>query len=330
MKREVLPLEEIEKYVSEVFFHKDEIRWAARIVKGILEADSPRVSDIGRAMGVHSPEANCRGVYRFLQKTDPREALRLMYREDAEYIMGDVTEMRRPQALRTEYVGYLKDGKTRGYDLLVLSVPYRGRGIPFQLVSYSSRTLAQEGRSRNQEHRRAWEEVRGMLEGVPLVLDREFCGEEDLEALQRAGIQAVVRLNIGVNPTITFEKGKEDRKISFQLQRGERRSYRGVWYKGRIPVQVAGYWAEKYEEPLWVVTFLEDPEQALELYRKRMKIEEQFRDLKSVFQVEKMMPKRRDILEKLLALVLLAYGIGVLVGENLRDQVYRGKGKKME
>ena len=28
--------------------------------------------------------------------------------------------------------------------------------------------------------------------------------------------------------------------------------------------------------------------------------------------LEKMMPKRRDILEKLLALVLLAYGIGVL------------------
>ena len=46
------------------------------------------MSDIGRAMGVHSPEANCRGVYRFLQKTDPREALRLMYRENAEYIMG--------------------------------------------------------------------------------------------------------------------------------------------------------------------------------------------------------------------------------------------------
>jgi hypothetical protein len=111
MKREVLPLEEIEKYVSEVFFHKDEIRWAARIVKGILEADSPRVSDIGRAMGVHSPEANCRGVYRFLQKTDPREALRLMYREDAEYIIGDVTEMRRPQALRTEYVGYTPPGR---------------------------------------------------------------------------------------------------------------------------------------------------------------------------------------------------------------------------
>jgi len=49
-----------------------------------------------------------------------------------------------------------------------------------------------------------------------------------------------------------------------------------------------------------------------------------------VFQMEKMMPKRRDILEKLLALVLLAYGIGVLVGENLRDQVYGGKGEKME
>jgi len=36
--------------VSEVFLHKDEIRWADRIVKGILETDSPWVSDIGRAM----------------------------------------------------------------------------------------------------------------------------------------------------------------------------------------------------------------------------------------------------------------------------------------
>ncbi|HOV39806.1 MAG TPA: transposase [Spirochaetales bacterium] len=169
-----------------------------------------------------------------------------------------------------------------------------------------------------------------MLEGVPLVLDREFSCEEDLEALGEAGIRAVVRLNTALNPTITLEKGQEERKISFQLHPGERRSYRGVWYKGRIPVQVAGYWGEKYEEPLWVVTFLEDPEKALELYRKRMKIEEQFRDLKSLLQLEKMMPKRRDILEKLLSLVMLAYGIAVLVGENLRDQAYRGRGKKME
>ena len=40
------------------------------------------------------------------------------------------------------------------------------------------------------------------------------------------------------------------------------------------------------------------------------------------------MPKRRDILEKLLALVLLAYGIGVLVGENLRGLGVPGKGGK--
>jgi hypothetical protein len=41
-----------------------------------------------------------------------------------------------------------------------------------------------------------------------------------------------------------------------------------------------------------------------------------------------MMPKRRDILEKLLSMVVLAYGIAVLVGENLRDQTYRGRVKK--
>lgn len=329
MKREVLPIGEIQRYVEKLFDLRGQVKWATRIIKGILEADSPRISDIGRAMG-GSVQANTRAVYRFLHSSDPREALKLLYREEAEYVIGDGTELERPQAKNTEYVGLLKDGQTRGYNLLVLATAYRGRALPFQRVSYSSRTLADERSSRNQQHWRAWSEVAAFLEGTALLLDREFCCEEDLQMMQRLNIQGVVRLNVGLNPTLTFEKGDFRRTVSLTLQPGERRIYKGVWYKGLIRVNVAGYWDPAFHEPLWVITLMEDPQQALQLYLKRMKIEEQFRDLKSLLHADKLMNKSRENMEKLMALICIAYAIGLLIGEKLRDRAYRGRGKKME
>ncbi|MEM4203125.1 MAG: hypothetical protein QXS54_03550 [Candidatus Methanomethylicaceae archaeon] len=53
-----------------------------------------------------------------------------LFCEQAEYVMGDPTEIERPQALKTAYVGTLKDGKTKGFWILLLATPYRGRAIP--------------------------------------------------------------------------------------------------------------------------------------------------------------------------------------------------------
>ncbi|MFV2045203.1 MAG: hypothetical protein ACC700_18465, partial [Anaerolineales bacterium] len=53
-------------------------------------------------------------------------------------------------------VGWLKDGKTRGFSLLVLTTPFRGRAIPFSFVSYSSETIQHQAGSRNLEHARAF------------------------------------------------------------------------------------------------------------------------------------------------------------------------------
>jgi len=50
-------------------------------------------------------------------------------------------------------------GRRGANDLLLLATPYRGRAIPFQLVSYSSKTISGELASRNQEHWRAWAEL---------------------------------------------------------------------------------------------------------------------------------------------------------------------------
>jgi hypothetical protein len=58
-------------------------------------------------------------------------------------MLGDPTEIERPQAWKTEYIGTLKDGKTKGFWAMVLATPYHGRAIPCGLVTYSSKTIAQ-------------------------------------------------------------------------------------------------------------------------------------------------------------------------------------------
>lgn len=330
MSQQLFTKRQVEKYVRELFSWRGDIKWATAIVKAILEADSPRISDVARAMegGRHAAE---RAIYRFLDGgQDPREAMRLLYREEAEYLLADLTEMPRPQAKKTDYVGTLSDGETRGYDLLLLSYPYRGRALPFSFVSYSSATIAEEAASRNQERARAWAQVAEWLEGSPLLLDRDFSSEEDLETMQFFGIQAVIRLHAGNQPDLTLERGDFRHKVRYDLQPGQKRLYRGVWYKGSIRVQVAGVWEQGFREPLWVMTLMPDPEQALQLYRSRMKIEQQFRDFKTLLHLEKLMNKGREHMEKMVALCCIAYTIGVLVGEKLRDRVHRGSEKKME
>ncbi|MEM4655300.1 MAG: transposase, partial [Thermosphaera sp.] len=63
-------------------------------------------------------------------------------------------------------------------------------------------------------------------------------------------------------------------------------------------------------------------EEGLRIYQKRMKLEESFRDLKSLLGMGKLMNKRQESMEKMLALLLLVYAIGLLIGEGLRDWLY--------
>jgi hypothetical protein len=55
-------------------------------------------------------------------------------------------------------------------------------------------------------------------------------------------------------------------------------------------------------------------------------IEQTFKDAKSLLNIEKVMSKRREQLEVRLALMLLAYGLGLMIGEGARDEAYSGGG----
>jgi len=136
------------EFAQQLFADEKTARQASEIIEGIMTSRSPRLSDIAACMP--GEEAACyKRIQRFLQREDPREALKLLFNEEAEFVIGDPTEIDRVHAEKTEYVGTLMDGQTKGFWMLTLATPLRGRAIPFHFVTYSSRTFEANDRERS-------------------------------------------------------------------------------------------------------------------------------------------------------------------------------------
>jgi hypothetical protein len=305
----------LSEFVGYLFDDQKGVGKASQIIEGILKARSPRLSDIAREMrGQESANYKC--IQRFLGRTTPQEVLLRLFQEAATFVIGDPTEMPRPQAKKTDYVGKLSDAQTSGYWLLILSTPYHGRALPCGFVDYSSNTINQEASSRNQYHFEAFAQVKQLLGERPLVMDREFSYLELMENLVREGIHFVIRLKVGAK--FTDQEGK---LAALSISKGETRILNKVFYMGKVFMNVIGVWEEGFNQPLWIMTDLQ-AEQGLEMYRQRMKIDESFRDMKSLLGLERLMNKRRDHMQKMVALLLIAYAIGLWLGETLRDTLF--------
>ncbi len=96
---------------------------------------------------------------------------------------------------------------------------------------------------------------------------------------------------------------------------------------GKVFVNVIGWWKEGLSEPIWIMTNL-SAEQGLAIYLQRMKIEETFRDLKNLLGLEKLMAKKRDLMEKMVALMMIAYAVTSILGETFRDQLFPIESRK--
>ena len=242
-----------------------------------------------------------------------------MFQGQAEFVSGDPTEVPRPHARRTGYVGTLKDGKTRGFWVLLLAMPFRGRAIPCGLVTYSSKTISMGEDSRNLNHFRALGQLKDLLGERPVVLDREFSYRELLLRLVEEQLHFVIRLNLGHQPPKLYYA--DGREVPLMVARGETTVYNQVWYQKQVCVNLIGVWRQGFSQPLWIMTNLEATE-GRRIYFARMKIEETFRDLKGMLGMTRLMNKLQRNMEKMLALLMLVYAIALLVGECLRDNLY--------
>jgi len=306
------------QFAQLLFDSKEDARKAAIILKAILEAQSPRLSEIAQKMP-GKPEANYKFIQRFLARTDPQTALLRLFQTDAPFVLGDPTEIPRAEAWKTSYVGTLMDGKTKGFWLLTLATPFRGRALPFHFVPYSSKTIGDEESSRNLKHLGALAAVKDLLGEKPLVFDREFSYLERLENLHAEQVHFVIRLNLRSHPPELINAKHQSLVLTIAPEETE--IYHQLYYKGRVPINVLGVWKKGLREPLWVMTDLK-AEVGLDIYFKRMKIDECFRNLKNLLHLDKLMNQKPEPMEKMIALVMLAYSIGVLTGEAVRDAVF--------
>jgi hypothetical protein len=261
-------------------------------------------------------DANYKCIQRFLARSTPQQTLSRLFQEETAFVIGDPTEMPRPQAKKSEYVGTLSDGKTSGYWLLILATPFHGRAIPCHFVSYSSKTINVEATSRNRYHFEAFAQVKELLGEKPLVLDREFSYLGLMETLVFEKINFVIRLKEGAKFI-----DQEGNLVALSIKKGETRTINKVFYRGTVFVNLIGVWKDGFSKPLWVMTNL-DAEQGLAIYLQRMKIDQSFRDMKSLLGLERLMNKRRDHMEKMVALLLIAYAIGLWIGETLRSTLF--------
>ena len=305
-------------FMQHLFDRESVAAQAAQIVAGILAARSPRLSEVAQHMP-GTPTANYKALQRFIAGTDLPAALRRLFQADAEFVIGDATEMPRPQAYKTDYVGKLSDGETRGFWLLVLATPFRGRAIPCSLLSYSSRTIAQGVGSRNMHHWQAFAEIKTLLGDKPLVLDRDFSYLELLQYCVEADINFVIRLNMRSQPPKFYTAAGREVVLSVGL--GQKEVYHQLRYKGKVTVNLIGVWRYGTSDPLWVMSNL-PPQAALRIYHARMKIDESFKDLKNLLGLDKLMNKSQQHMEQMATLTMIAYAGGLLVGETLRDALY--------
>ena len=80
--------------------------------------------------------------------------------------------------------------------------------------------------------------MKTLLGEKPLVLDREFSYEDLLESLVSEGLKFVIRLKLDSNPPRLFND--EGQRVGLVLEPGQHKSYRGLHYKGEVPVNIAG------------------------------------------------------------------------------------------
>ena len=263
---------QIQRFAKTLFDNDKQARKASRIMLGILEAKSPRISRIAEQMP-GTKDANYKMIQRFLKNTDLKSPLQRFFDGDAEFVIGDPTEMERASARKTDYVGKLPEVGQLGFWLLTLATPFRGRALPCNFITYSSATLGSESTSRNIEHQRVIGEIQSAIGDRPVVLDREFSYLGLFKHFVAGQMKFVIRLNQGSKPPkFYYDEHKNEELTLFVAPDTEPKIYRDIYYKGEVKVNVIGFWKSGMPKPLWVITNI-DPEKALEIYLQRMKIE---------------------------------------------------------
>jgi hypothetical protein len=225
-------------------------------------------------------------------------------------------ELRR-RLLRSDEVLLLVDftDLSTGWTVLQVSIPWQGRALPVyrSVVHYQAPEVG-----RRELLRAAWrfleEHLPGPRSRYTLVMDRGLPGHWLIRELQEAGWRIDLRINgtwKQTHPEYTGrlqaacgepEAGRPVVRRFLGATLGRRDKGREEWSQANVVI----YNEQGYKEPWILVTTEQDASRAVAIYRERMKIECEFRDLKGPFGLDKLAEwEDRERVARFLALVAI-------------------------
>lgn len=300
-------------------FWKRHVRVLGAMVAGAFSARKLQLSAVGRQMpGRTSPKHAIKRVDRFL--SNPR----FDHRRAQEALLRRVIGPRKRVLIAVDWT------KVRRWQVLVAAVVQSGRCIP---VMWAVQDPKKVHKSWNAfEHGFFSWLAEALPEGVEavLLLDRGFKRVELVRVLRRLGLRFVIRTGGNVHVRHARYCGRID-----ELVRRRRQPYDlpdAMLRPSRpVPVRVVGYWDRGQKEPWLLMTDLDEPvRRIVQLYGKRFRIEECFRDTKNVrygLALAQAQFRRAERLERFLlvaALVhLLAMTAGAVARQKRLDRTYR-------
>jgi len=195
----------------------------------------------------------------------------------------------------------------RGCMVLMVGVLYQKRALPIAWLVYKGK----KGHASAERHKQAVEKVCALLpedSEVVLLGDAEYDTTEMIEWIEKNTAWKYV---LRTSPQIYVQTEQQEQPIrDYPLEKGQVLFLPQVGFTqtAALTLNVVGWWASRYEEPIFLVTNLDNPYQACRYYRRRFRIETFFSDQKSRgFHIHKSHLADPARLSRLLIAACLAY-----------------------
>ncbi len=102
--------------------------------------------------------------------------------------------------------------------------------------------------------------------------------------------------------------------------------YENALYRGKLRVHIVGYRPSITRETMWfAISDGVDVHSAVDVYYKRFYIEHGFKDLKGRFNLHRAIIRSTRILERLIALIFIAYILSLVAGSFIRESGFISK-----
>ena len=195
----------------------------------------------------------------------------------------------------------------RGCMVLMVGVLYQKRALPIAWLVYKGK----KGHTSGKRHIEVLEKVLPLLpesSEVVLLGDAEYDTTEMINWVEKNTVWLYV---LRTSPQIYVRSGQKNQPIrEYPLEKGQVLHLHEVGFTqtAEVLLNVIGWWASQYEEPIFLVTNIQNAYQACRYYRRRYRIETFFSDQKSRgFHIHKSHLSNPLRLSRLLIAACLAY-----------------------